>query len=81
MSPALQQKHGDEEIYFKFNEANNILTPKTQKSTFSSPRLLRKPQSFCAASVISKPNLTAKKGRDCGHTDATSTLCFDASHF
>lgn len=42
---------------------------------------LRKPQSLWAASVMSTPNLTAKKGRDCGHTDATSTLCFDASHF
>lgn len=42
---------------------------------------LRKPQSLWAASAMSTPNLTAKKGRDCGHTDATSTLCFDASHF
>lgn len=46
-----------------------------------SPKLLRNPQSLCAASVMSRPNLTAKKGRDCGHTDATSTLCFDTSHF
>lgn len=45
------------------------------------PILLRKPHSLCAASVTSTPNLTAKKGRDCGHTDATSTLCFDTSHF
>lgn len=29
---------------------------------------------------MSTPNLTAKKGRDCGHIDATSTLCFDTSH-
>lgn len=30
---------------------------------------------------MSRPNLTAKNGSDCGHTDATSTLCFDVSHF
>lgn len=46
-----------------------------------SPKLLRKPHSLWAASVMSRPNLTAKKGRDWGHNDATSTLCFDTSHF
>lgn len=46
-----------------------------------SPKLLRKPHSLCAASVTSRPNLTAKKGSDCGQIDATTTLCFDASHF
>lgn len=46
-----------------------------------SPKLLRKLQSLWAASVTSMPNFTAKKGKDCGHMDATSTLCFDVSHF
>lgn len=50
-------------------------------SLVGSPTLLRKQQSLWAASVISKPNWTAKKGSDCGQTDATTTLCFDASHF
>ncbi|TNN48345.1 hypothetical protein EYF80_041463 [Liparis tanakae] len=46
-----------------------------------SPKLLRKPHSLWAASLTSTPNFTAKNGSDCGHTDATSTLCFDTSHF
>ncbi|KAF3853135.1 hypothetical protein F7725_013823 [Dissostichus mawsoni] len=37
--------------------------------------------SLCAASVMSTPNFTAKKGRDCGHTEATRTRRFDTSHF
>lgn len=41
---------------------------------------MRKLQSFRAASVTSKPNFTAKKGSDCGQTDATTTLCLETSH-
>lgn len=47
----------------------------------SSPRVLRNPHSFWAASCMSRPNFTAKKGSDCGQIDATRTLCFVVSHF